>query len=98
MLVNGLWYAGAEAVAINDKRVGALTSIRTAGDAITVNYRSISSPYTVVAIGDSDKLLTRFAQNPAGAYWESRHKAAGVQFAMTPSTDITVPAVLSDWT
>ena len=46
VLVNGLWYAGAEAVAINDNRVGTLTSIRTAGDAITVNFRSISSPYT----------------------------------------------------
>ena len=95
VLVNGLWYAGAEAVAINDNRVGTLTSIRTAGDAITVNYRSISAPYTVVALGDSENLLTRFAQNPAGAYWDDRHKTAGVQFAMTPSTDITVPATPS---
>ena len=66
VLVNGLWYAGAEAVAVNDNRVGSLTSIRTAGDAITVNFRSISSPYTVIALGDTDTLRTRFAQNPAG--------------------------------
>ena len=93
VLVNGLWYAGAEAVAINDNRVGALTSIRTAGDAITVNFRSISSPYTIIALGDSDALRTRFAQNPAGAYWESRRKRSGVQFAVTPSSEITLPAV-----
>ena len=43
VLVNGLWYAGAEALSINDNRVGTLTSIRTAGDAITVNFRSISA-------------------------------------------------------
>jgi uncharacterized protein YlxW (UPF0749 family) len=93
VLVNGLWYAGAEAVAINDNRVGALTSIRTAGDAITVNFRSISSPYTVVALGDAESLQTRFAQNPAGAYWENRRKRSGVQFAVTLSSDVTVPAV-----
>jgi uncharacterized protein YlxW (UPF0749 family) len=92
VLVNGLWYAGAEAVAVNDNRVGALTSIRTAGDAITVNFRSISAPYTIIALGDTDSLRTRFAQNPAGAHWESRRKRSGVQFAVTPSTDITLPA------
>jgi uncharacterized protein YlxW (UPF0749 family) len=79
-------------VAVNDNRVGTLTSIRTAGDAITVNYRSISSPYTVIALGDTDSLQTRLAQNPAGAYWEDRHKRAGVQFAVTPSSDTSVPA------
>lgn len=92
VLVNGLWYAGAEAVAVNENRVGALTSIRTAGDAITVNFRSISAPYTIVALGDSDSLRTRLAQNPAGAYWEDRRKRSGVQFAVTPSSDVTLPA------
>ena len=93
VLVNGLWYAGAEAVAVNDNRVSALTSIRTAGDAITVNFRSITSPYTIVALGDTETLEARFAQNPAGAYWEDRRKRAGVQYAVTPSSDVTVPAV-----
>jgi uncharacterized protein YlxW (UPF0749 family) len=92
VLVNGLWYAGAEAVAVNDNRVSALTSIRTAGDAITVNFRSISSPYAIVALGDSDTLRTRFAQNPAGAYWENRRKRSGVEFTVTPSSDVTLPA------
>jgi uncharacterized protein YlxW (UPF0749 family) len=92
VLVNGLWYAGAEAVAINDNRIGALSSIRAAGDAITVNFRSISSPYTVIALGDSDALRTRLAQNPAGAYWEARRKRSDVQFAVTPSSEVTLPA------
>lgn len=93
ILVNGLWYAGAEAVAVNDSRIGTLTAIRTAADAITVNYRSISPPYTVIALGDPETLQTRFAQNPAGAYWERRRTGAGVSFDVTPSSDVTVPAV-----
>jgi uncharacterized protein YlxW (UPF0749 family) len=92
ILVNGLWYAGAEAVAVNGNRIGALTSIRTAGDAITVNFRSIGPPYTVVALGDAETLQTRLAQNPAGAYWEALRRRSHVRFAVTPSTGATVPA------
>jgi uncharacterized protein YlxW (UPF0749 family) len=93
VLVNGLWYAGAEAVAVNANRVGTLTSIRTAGDAVTVNFRSISAPYTVVAVGDSESLQTRFAQNAAGAYWENRRKRSGVEYAVTPSSEVSLPPV-----
>ncbi|MGH3444077.1 MAG: DUF881 domain-containing protein, partial [Nocardioidaceae bacterium] len=44
-LVNGLWQAGAEAIAINGERVTNLTAIRGAGEAITVNYRDVHPPY-----------------------------------------------------
>ena len=92
ILVNGLWYAGAEAVAVNGQRIGTTTSIRTAGEAITVNFRSIGPPYRVVALGDAESLQTRFAQNPAGAYWENRRKSAGVQLTMSPSSEVALPA------
>lgn len=92
VLVNGLWYAGAEAISVNGNRIGTLSSIRTAGAAITVNYRSISPPYTVVALGDPESLQTRFSQNQAGAYWEDRREGAGVRFAMTRSSEVTLPA------
>jgi uncharacterized protein YlxW (UPF0749 family) len=93
VLVNGLWYAGAEAVSVDGERVGSLTSIRAAGDAITVNFRSIRAPYDVVALGDSDALLTRFSQSPTGQYWEARHRQARVRFDMEASSDNVVPAV-----
>ncbi len=93
ILVNGLWYAGAEAVAINGQRVGTLTGIHFANGAINVNFTDIAPPYTVVAIGPSDTLLQRFENNAAGHYWASRQKDASVQFGMTPSSDLSVPAV-----
>ena len=92
ILVNGLWYAGAEAISVNGHRLGALSSIRSAGGAINVNYKDIGPPYVVVALGDSETLAQRFADNPAGHYWDERRKNAGVQFGVTPSTDLTVPA------
>ena len=93
LLVNGLWYAGAEAVSVDGERVGSLTSIRAAGDAITVNFRSIRVPYDVVALGDPEALLTRFSQSPTGQYWEARHRQAQVRFDMKASAESVVPAV-----
>lgn len=92
LLVNGLWYAGAEAIAVNGNRLGSLSSIRSAGNAITVNFRSIGPPYTVIALGDPDALRARFAENQGGAYWEARAKTSGLQLAVTPSSDVAVPA------
>ena len=50
-LVNELWAAGAEAVAINNQRIVANTAIRCAGPIILVNYERLSPPYAVRAIG-----------------------------------------------
>ncbi len=93
ILVNGLWYAGAEAISINGNRIGSLTSIRTAGDAITVNIRSIGPPFTVIALGNRDTLGMRFIENPSGRYWAARREDAGVRFSVASSSQLTVPAV-----
>ena len=69
ILANGLWQAGAEAVAINGHRLSSLTAIRSAGDAITVDFRSLTRPYRVEAIGDPRTLPARFAETAAGAWW-----------------------------
>ena len=46
-----------------------LTAIRSAGDAITVDYRSLTRPYRVEAIGDPRTLQARFVESPAGVWW-----------------------------
>ena len=69
VLANGLWEAGAEAVAINGHRLSTLTAIRSAGDAITVDYRSLTRPYRVEAIGDLRTLQAGFVESSAGAWW-----------------------------
>ncbi len=51
LVVNALWAAGAEAVAINDSRLVATTPIRAAGGTIVVNFRPLSPPFVVTAIG-----------------------------------------------
>lgn len=50
LIVNALFAAGAEAVAINGDRVVATTPIRGAGKTIVVNFRPLNRPYVVTAI------------------------------------------------
>jgi uncharacterized protein YlxW (UPF0749 family) len=69
VLANGLWTSGAEAISINGHRLSALTAIRGAGDAITVDYRSLTRPYRVEAVGDPRTLQARLAESAAGAWW-----------------------------
>lgn len=56
LLVNALWAAGAEAIALNGNRIVATTSIRAAGETIVVNFRPLSPPYRLEAVGaDRDR-------------------------------------------
>lgn len=55
-VVNLLWLAGAEAVAVNNERIVASTSIYCVGSTIMVNDTRLSPPYLVRAIGDSAAL------------------------------------------
>ncbi len=66
IVVNGLWAAGAEAVAINDQRVTATTAIRSAGSAVLVDLVPLSGPYRVEALGNPVTLQTGLAQGTAG--------------------------------
>lgn len=91
-LVNGLWQAGAEAISINGQRITTLTAIREASQAITVNYRSLRGPYTVLAIGDRNEMPGRFAATVSGATWFDLHKQLGLVFSMTPEKKVTIPA------
>ena len=92
ILVNGLWQAGAEAVAINGHRLSTLTAIRSAGDAITVDYRSLNRPYRVEAIGDRRTMPAVFAESAAGAWWHDLAQSRGMRFEVTDASELELPA------
>ena len=92
-LVNGLWAAGAEAVAINGQRLSSLSAIRLAGEAITVNFRSLRRPYVVSAIGNPDQLPARFVDTAGGTWWLNLKAVYGLRFDLASSDDLRLPAV-----
>lgn len=89
--VNGLWAAGAEAVAVNGLRLSTLTAIRSAGEAILVDYRPLSPPYTLRAIGDSGDLAAAFADGPAGRRLSTLASAYGMQLVIRRTDKQTLP-------
>jgi uncharacterized protein YlxW (UPF0749 family) len=65
VLVNGLWQAGAEAIAINGRRLTALSAIVNADIAIQVNKGPLSPPYVVSAVGGQN-LDANFVETQSG--------------------------------
>jgi uncharacterized protein YlxW (UPF0749 family) len=55
-VVNELWAAGAEAVAVNGERVTATTGFGQVGGTAVINLQRLSGPFTIVALGDSATL------------------------------------------
>jgi uncharacterized protein YlxW (UPF0749 family) len=92
ILANGLWQAGAEAVAINGHRLSSLTAIRSAGDAITVDYRSLSRPYRIEAIGDPRTLPARFVESSGGAWWNELAENQRMRYEISTMDTIALPA------
>lgn len=91
-LVNGLRQAGAEAVAISGHRITTTTPIRSAGSAITVDYVSLSPPYTVYALGDPQELEARFGRTASASWWLYLQQSFGIQFSFTrASGELDVP-------
>ena len=92
LVVNGLWDAGAEAMAINGQRLTALSAIRSAGQAILVDYRPLSPPYKISAIGDPSSLQSRFMNGPGGRDLQYLKDNFGIRFGLTTTSRLTVPA------
>lgn len=94
-VVNGLWASGAEAISINGQRLTALSAIRAAGDAILVDNKPLAPPYTVLAVGDGQRLSTRFQNSPDGLYLHALHENFGIRTGISVEDDIKVPAAPS---
>ncbi|MEU4488742.1 DUF881 domain-containing protein [Streptomyces purpurascens] len=94
-VVNGLWESGAEAVSINGQRLTALSAIRAAGDAILVDNKPLVPPYTVLAVGDGQRLSTRFQNSADGLYLNALQESYGVRTAISAEDDLRLPAAPS---
>ena len=89
LVVNALWAAGAEAVAVNDSRLVATTPIRAAGGTIIVNFRPLSPPFVVKAIGaDRD----RFEDSEIAKRFKRWIGLFGLGFSVRERESVEVPA------
>ena len=92
LVVNALWAAGAEAVSINGQRLGPTTAIRFAGEAVLVDFRPVTNPYLVSAIGDPDELRPRFLASPEVNALAVISESFGLRFEFAQEDELSVPA------
>jgi uncharacterized protein YlxW (UPF0749 family) len=90
-LVNGLWAAGAEAVDVNGQRLTALTAIRSAGDAVLVDFRPLSPPYVVRAVGNPAALELELLDGPTGRRLTTYEALYGLRFSLERVDELSLP-------
>jgi uncharacterized protein YlxW (UPF0749 family) len=92
LVVNALWAAGAEAVSINGQRLGPTTAIRFAGEAVLVDFRPVTNPYRVSAVGDPGTLSRRFLASPEVGALAVISKSFGLRFDFAQEDQLNLPA------
>lgn len=94
-LVNALWLAGAEAIAINGQRLTSLSAIRSAGEAILVDFRPLSPPYRIEAIGNPKTLEARFMDGPGGGLLYALNDEYDIRYDVQTEDELRLPAASS---
>lgn len=82
--------AGAEAVQVNDVRIGVNSSFSGRPGAITVDGTAIAAPYAILAIGDPPTLTA--AMNIPGGVGDTAKRAGGT-LVITAEQTVTVDAL-----
>lgn len=91
-VANALWAAGAEAITINGQRLAASTAIRSAGEAVLVDFRPLSPPYVLRAVGDVDAMEPAFADGATARRFTTWISLYGIGFQISRATDLRLPA------
>jgi uncharacterized protein YlxW (UPF0749 family) len=92
VVVNALWAAGAEAISINGQRLGPTTAIRFAGEAVLVDFRPVTNPYEISAIGDPDTLSARFLASPEVGELADISQLFDLRFDFAREDELSLPA------
>lgn len=94
-VVNALWAAGARGIAINGVRLTAQTAIRTAGEAILVDFRPQSSPYEIAAVStdqDPATFSAAFSTTETAQRFDAWRQLYGLGFEIRRAKDLSLPA------
>jgi uncharacterized protein YlxW (UPF0749 family) len=91
LLVNGLWQAGAEAIAINGRRLSNVSAIVNANISIAVNRSPLTPPYVVSAIGDST-LAGRLQDTTSGVQFQALADQFGFVVERQNESELVLPA------
>jgi uncharacterized protein YlxW (UPF0749 family) len=91
LLVNGLWQAGADAIAINGRRLTNISAIINSNISIAVNRSPLTPPYVVSAIGDAG-MAGRLQASTSGREFQALTDEFGFQVDRQNESDLALPS------
>ncbi len=91
-VVEELWLAGAEAIAVNGERVTVATAVVDIGGSVLVNSAYLAPPYEVSAIGP-DGMFTTMSTSPGFVdFVHARAETFGIRLSYAISDSVDLPA------
>jgi uncharacterized protein YlxW (UPF0749 family) len=91
-VVNAVWAAAADGVAIMDQRLIATSAVRCVGNTLLLQGRPYSPPFVVTAIGDVEAVRAQLAVSPQVAVFEQAVEDFGLTFEVRALPELTLPA------
>jgi|1186.fasta_scaffold339390_1 uncharacterized protein YlxW (UPF0749 family) len=91
-VVNAVWAAAADGVAIMDERLIATSAVRCVGNTLLLQGRPYSPPFLIAAIGDIDAVRRQLAASPEVAVLQQAVDDFGLTFEVRPVPRLTLPA------
>jgi uncharacterized protein YlxW (UPF0749 family) len=91
-VVNALWAGGAEAMKLQDQRVISTSAVRCVGNTLILQGRVYSPPYTITAIGDTEKMQASLDSSPQVAYYLQYVASFRLGWSVKQSDRLALPA------
>ena len=91
-VVNALWAAGADGVAIMGERLIATSAVRCVGNTLLLQGRTYSPPFVVTAVGDAGDMRAQLAASEGVELLQQAVDDFGLTFAVRESRTVELPA------
>ena len=91
-VVNAVWAAGADGVAVMDERLISTSAVRCVGNTLLLQGRTYSPPFVITAVVDATALDAALEDSPQVRVFQEAVEAFGLTFEVRERPEVTVPA------
>lgn len=91
VLVQELWHAGAEGIAVNGERIVGTSAVLDIGGSILVNSAYLAPPYTITAIGTPDLYERMLDSASFVQFVQGRIEPSGIRLAVAQPPTVDLP-------
>ncbi|TKJ26435.1 DUF881 domain-containing protein [Blastococcus sp. CCUG 61487] len=91
-VVNAMWAAGAEGVAVMDQRLISTSAVRCVGNTLLLQGRTYSPPFVVTAVVDAAEVREQLAASPQIAVFKQVVEAYGLTYEVRERSSVELPA------